>query len=322
LLEYDDVMNSQREVIYSRRRNALNGNRLEVDILNMIYDVALSTAKENKATLNYQGFKLDSITRLANETNISKAEFESKNEFEIAQKLFSEAVNHYKNKKERIARQALPVITNVFDTRGATVENIVVPFSDDRKRIGVTANLKRAVETQCKSLMENLEKSIALAIIDQAWTEHLREMDDLKQSVQNAVYEQKDPLLIYKFESFELFQRMLQKINDDTISFLTSAEIAVERGEQVNEAAKQAPKPKTNLNINKEKIQSVLAGVGMRANTNTQEPSVQHSPLKSEKVYGRNDRVKVQYTDGTVVEDVKFKSVENDVNNGKAVVID
>ena len=329
LLEYDDVMNSQREVIYARRRNALKGERLEVDILNMIFEVAHSIVQENKATANHQGFKLDAITRLALETKIDKTEFETSNEEQLAQKLFNEAYKHYTDKKLRISHQALPVLKNVMETRGATVQNIVVPFTDEKKRIGVTSKLADAVESEGRTLLKDLEKSIALATIDQAWTEHLREMDDLKQSVQNAVYEQKDPLLIYKFESFELFQKMLGKLGDETISFLTSAEIPIESGQDVNEAAPKAPEPKRKLNINKEQIQSVLANAGVRSNdggqpqpnTNTQEPVAQ-MPAKSEKVYGRNDRVKVQYQDGTVKEDVKFKSVENDVNSGQAVIIE
>jgi len=152
-------------------------------------------------------------------------------------------------------------------------------------------------------------------------------MDDLKQSVQNAVHEQKDPLLVYKFESFELFKRMISKVNDETSSFLTSAEIPIQQGGEVNEAPQRAPQPKKKLNINKEQIQSVLSNAGVRSNegqlnTNTQAPAAPQAPIKSEKVYGRNDRVKVQYADGTVKEDVKFKSVESDVNNGNAVIID
>ena len=329
LLEYDDVMNAQREVIYARRKNALYGDRLEVDVLNMLYDVSESTVVENKQVEDYNSFKLDTITRLAMETTISKEEFSQKSIEDLAQKNYQGAVRHYKEKKERIAKQALPVLKNVLETKGATVENIIVPFTDDRKRIGVTSNLKTAVETNGQELLKDMEKNIALSLIDQTWTSHLREMDDLKQSVQNAVYEQKDPLLIYKFESFELFKRMLGKVNDETISFLTSAEIPIQDSSEVNEAAQKAPEPKRKLNINKEQIQSVLSNAGVRsnesqqasANTNTQEP-VQQMPVKSEKVYGRNDRVKVQYADGSVKEDVKYKSVENDVNSGKAVIVE
>lgn len=330
LLEYDDVMNSQREVIYTLRKNALQGERLEVDILNMIFDVSHSVVQENKGTLNYDGFKIDSITRLALETKIDKTEFETSTEDDLSHRLFNEAYNHYREKKIRIAHQALPVLKNVMETKGATVQNIVVPFTDEQKRIGVTSNLADSVETGGTTLLKDLEKSIALATIDRAWTEHLREMDDLKQSVQNAVYEQKDPLLIYKFESFELFQKMLQKVNDETISFLTSAEIPIQEGSEVNEAAPKAPQPKRKLNINKEQIQSVLSNAGVRSNdgegapqpnTNTQTAPPQ-VPVKSDKVYGRNDRVKVQYADGTVKEDVKFKSIENDVASGQAVIID
>ena len=326
LLEYDDVMNSQREVIYARRKNALHGERLEVDILNMIFDIAYSIVKVNKSTLNFDNFKIDTITQLALETKIEKTEFETSSEEILAQKLFNEAYKHYQEKKKRIAHQALPVLKNVLETKGATVQNIVVPFTDEKKRIGVTSDLTKSVETEGETLLRDLEKAIALATIDQAWTEHLREMDDLKQSVQNAVYEQKDPLLIYKFESFELFQKMLTKINDDTISFLTSAEIPIQDSSQVNEAAAKAPQPKTKLNINKEQIQSVLSNAGVRSNqpqpnTNTQVPTPQ-MPVKSEKIYGRNDRVKVQYEDGSIKEDVKYKSVENDINSGKAVIID
>ena len=327
LLEYDDVMNSQREVIYSRRRNALYGDRLEVDVLNMLYDVCESNITENKNASDYKSFKLDCITRLGMETAITEEEFTSTAIPQLTQKSYTETVKHYTAKKERIATQALPVLKNVFETKGATVKNIIVPFSGDRKRIGVTSDLKNSIDTEGSSLLLDMEKSIALSVIDQTWTNHLREMDDLKQSVQNAVHEQKDPLLIYKFESFELFKRMLSKLNDETISFLTDAEIPIDDGSQVNEAAAQAPKPKPKLNIDKEQIQSVLSNAGVRSNenktnaNNTQEP-VPQMPAKSEKIYGRNDRVKVQYADGTIKEGVKYKSVENDVTGGQAVIIE
>jgi preprotein translocase subunit SecA len=214
-------------------------------------------------------------------------------------------------------------VREIHKTRGATIENILVPFTDGSKNIGVAANLDKCVKTNNAELIKAMEKMITLGIIDQQWKEHLREMDDLKQSVQNAVYEQKDPLLIYKFECFELFKRFIAKVNEDTISFLLKADIPVQEPEQVQEARTQR---RTRLNEQKEESRSLLSGGGGQgAGQQPQQsrpPQEKVMPVKSEKVAGRNDKVSVQYPDGKVLRDVKYKKVEDDIKNNRCIIIE
>ena len=205
LLEYDNVMNSQREVIYKRRRNALFGERLELDILTMLYDTCEDMVINAKNASDYESLRLNALSTLALDYDISKEAFDKQDQNKLTDDLYNKALEHYHKKNSMVATKALPIVRDIFKTRGATVENILVPFTDGKKQVGVAANLAKAVETNNAELIKSMEKMIALAIIDQLWKEHLREMDDLKQSVQNAVYEQKDPLLIYKFEGFEFF---------------------------------------------------------------------------------------------------------------------
>ncbi|MEQ8519676.1 MAG: preprotein translocase subunit SecA [Cytophagales bacterium] len=319
LLEYDDVMNSQREVIYSRRKNALFGERLAFDIMNMIYDISEELIISYGGSENYEGFKLDCITLLSIDPSISEDELKKANLPELTEKLYDQAYSHYLEKNKQIAEKTFPVIKDVFDTKGATVENIVVPFTDGNKQIQVVSNLKQAVNTKNKDLVLSLEKFSTLAIIDQAWKEHLREMDDLKQSVQGAVYEQKDPLLIYKFEAFELFKAFLSRINREISSFLLKADLPKESAQDVREA-REVRRRQEKLNTKKEEAGSLLSGGGGQANR-TQAPSIT-APVKSKKVAGRNDRVTVQYADGSIKKDVKFKTVEQDVLNNKCVLLE
>jgi preprotein translocase subunit SecA len=229
LLEYDNVMNSQREVIYKRRRNALFGERLELDILNMLNDTCEDMVINAKNGNDYEALRLNALGVLGLDYDISRETFEKLDQSKLADDLYHKSLEHYHRKNKVIADKALPVVHEISKSRGATVENILVPFSDGQKQIGVAASLQKCVETNNTELIKSMEKMITLAIIDQLWKEHLREMDDLKQSVQNAVYEQKDPLLIYKFEGFELFKRFIAKVNEDTISFLLKADIPVQQ---------------------------------------------------------------------------------------------
>ncbi len=316
LLEYDDVMNSQRDVIYTRRKNALFGERLDLDILNMMYDTSEDLVINAKAAVDYDSFRLNTLSVLGIDVKISQEEFEKGTEADLADRLYHEILEQYHAKNDRVAQQSLPVLQNIHATRGATVDDIMIPFTDGKKQVGVVANLEKCIETEGKEVIKSMEKMIALAVIDQSWKEHLREMDDLKQSVQNAVYEQKDPLLIYKFESFELFKRFLAKVNEETISFLMKAIIPVENPDEVHEARQQ--RSQQNYNESKEESRSLLSG-----NKDNNRPPVERSaPVKSEKIYGRNDRVNVQYADGTVKENVKFKAVEEDLKNNRCVILE
>ena len=316
LLEYDDVMNSQREVIYKRRKNALFGDRLEFDIMESIYNLSEEIVGGYAGSEDLESFKLDCLAVLSVDPGFSSDDLQKGNPGQLVERLYDAAYSHYQEKNTAIKERTLPVIKQVAETRGATVENIVVPFSDGQKQIGVICNLKKAVDSESRELLLSLEKFASLAIIDQNWKEHLREMDDLKQSVQGAVYEQKDPLLIYKFEAFELFKGLVSKINKEVISFLLKADIPQQDAEEVREA-RQVRRQQQNLQTRKDDAGSALQG----GQAPRQAPPPVQAPVKSKKEYGRNDRISVQYNDGTIKKDVKFKLVEQDLASNKCVVI-
>ena len=326
LLEYDNVMNSQREVIYKRRRNALFGERLELDILTMLYDTCEDMVINAKNATDYESLRLNALSTLGLDYEISRETFDKMDQQKLTDDLYHKALEHYHRKNKMVAEKALPIFRDLFKARGATVDNIMVPFSDGQKQIGVVANLAKTLQTENAELIKSMEKMIALAIIDQLWKEHLREMDDLKQSVQNAVYEQKDPLLIYKFEGFELFKRFIAKVNEDTISFLLKADIPVQQSNDVQEA--RAPRTKVKLNEQKEESRSLLSGGGGGGEGSQQQqqpnrpPQEKVMPVKSEKLAGRNDKVSVQYPDGKVLRDVKYKKVEDDILHNRCIIID
>ncbi|MCC5928269.1 MAG: preprotein translocase subunit SecA [Cyclobacteriaceae bacterium] len=323
LLEYDNVMNSQREVIYKRRRNALSGERLQLDISNMMYDTCEEIATVAKQSEDFDGFKLNIISTLGFDYKTDKDTFLKTPENTLTQELYFTAYGNYKSKNKRIADRAFPIFQDIEKSKGATIIDVLVPFTDGKKQIGVATNLKKNIENHCAELILSLEKMATLAIIDHIWKEHLREMDDLKQSVQNAVYEQKDPLLIYKFEAFGLFKKLITKINEDTISFLCKADLPVQKSDEVQEAARNRKEARSRLKESKEESRSLLSG-GQGAGTETRNrpPVEKQMPVKSAKVVGRNDRVTVQYPDGTVKKDVKYKTVEDDVINNRCVLID
>ncbi|WP_026950826.1 preprotein translocase subunit SecA [Algoriphagus mannitolivorans] len=325
LLEYDDVMNSQREVVYKRRRNALKGERLELDILNILYDVCESLIDIGKSTENADDLRMNIFTSLGVDYPISEGDLKSKDAMKLTQELYAAAMNSYNQKNELICQTALPIFKRVFEERGATVKDIMVPITDGIKQIGVVCNLEKAIESEGRELIRSIEKNVTLAIIDQNWKEHLRDMDDLKQSVQNAVYEQKDPLLIYKFEAFEMFKRFIGKLNEDMISFLTRADLPKQDPSQVQQA--QAPRAsEPRVQASKEEVGSTLNPGANRAAAaaavagRPAPPPV--APRKTDKTYGRNDKVSVQYTNGTTKTDVKYKSVEQDIAEGRCVIIE
>ncbi|TDI75071.1 MAG: preprotein translocase subunit SecA [Betaproteobacteria bacterium] len=318
LLEYDDVMNSQREVIYRRRRNALFGDRLPLDIMNMIYDTCEDVVLNTKDAEDYDGFKLNVLGILALDYQISKEDFLKIDFSVLSEQLYEAAYDHYRKKNKAISEKAYPIFQSIQKERGATVDNIIVPFTDRKKQIGVVTNLEQNLNTDCKELIVSMEKMVTLAFIDQAWKEHLREMDDLKQSVQNAVYEQKDPLLIYKFEAFELFKRFIAKVNEDTNTFLMHADLPVKESNEVQEA--RAPGTRQRLQESKAASESLLSGRG--PDTRNRPPAEKTMPMKSTKVAGRNQRVTVQYVDGNVKKDVKFKTIEDDIINNKCVLLE
>jgi preprotein translocase subunit SecA len=285
LLEYDDVMNSQRTVIYTRRRNALFGDRLDVDINNMIFDVVEDIVTEYKEVSNYEGFKLEVIKNFTVDTQISAGDFASAKIHELTDRLFAEVSSFYTHKSEKIVQQAMPVLQQVFADRGDAIEQIVVPFSDGLKHIQVVVELKKAIDNKGREITKSFEKSIVLALIDESWKEHLREMDELKQSVQNAVYEQKDPLVIYKVEAFNLFRGMLNQVNKEVVSFLFKGIIPMaQEPDQVQEAA--APKAQPKLNASKQEYGQQASDLDLIGDTRE---NVAQQPIRKEVTIGRNE---------------------------------
>ncbi len=287
LLEYDDVMNSQREVIYKRRRHALFGERLSLDISNMLYDTCDGLVNEFQGNSDFEDFNLEVIKILSVEAPFTDEEFMKLSANELSEKLFNEVWNNYRRKTSNMAQQAIPVVKHVYETQSAQYENIVYPITDGIKVYQIIVNLKKSYESNCTELSKSYEKAAILMTIDDAWREHLREMDDLKQSVQNAAYEQKDPLLIYKFESFDLFRTMVDTINKHVISMLIKGHIQGSDPNAVQRA--QAPR-KMDLSrfaMNKSEATSSLRGGAPNINTNQEQQRVQ--PIRVEKKVGRND---------------------------------
>jgi len=284
LLEYDDVMNSQRTVIYAKRKNALFGERLDVDMNNMVFDVAEDIVSEYKQEANFDGFKLEVIKNFSLDTAITEKEFSSTNAAQLTEKLFEEAEAFYARKSEAIIQQSLPVLTQVYEERGQHIEQIVVPFTDGIRGIQVAVDLKKAIDNKGKEVVRSFEKTIVLALIDDSWKEHLREMDDLKQSVQNAVYEQKDPLVIYKMEAFNLFKNMLTAVNKEVVSFLYKGGIPVQ---QEPEDVKEAPAPKKQPKLQTTKQEFGREEPGIEFG-DTRE-AVPQQPIRKEATIGRNE---------------------------------
>jgi len=226
LLEYDDVMNKQRNVVYKKRNHALFGDRLALDLDNAFYIVAEGLISSFKEGDDYEGFKLSTIVNFGIDTNIGQDEFVKGDAAALAEKLYQEATDSYEHKVKEICKQAIPAFQNIRATQGSQIKNVVVPFTDGKKRTNVHVSLDKTLSTEGRELVSSVERQITLTIIDEAWKEHLRAMDDLKQSVQTAYLEQKDPLVIYKVEAFELFRLMDSEVNKDIVSFLCHSGIA------------------------------------------------------------------------------------------------
>jgi preprotein translocase subunit SecA len=284
LLEYDDVMNQQREVIYKKRRHALYGERLSIDVANMMYDVGEQIASDHQESRDFDAYSLELLTNLGIEPVISPEDFLGLKPAEIASQTFDVSYPNYQDKQRMIADQAFPVISSVFENQSNTYENIAIPLSDGRYVRNVVVNLKEAFDTKGRNIILGMEKGVTLQIIDNAWKEHLREMDDLKQSVQHATYEQKDPLLVYKFESFELFRKLMHRINKEIISFLIKSRLPGREGEGVQSAPTQVPR-RMEINRYQESRQEEQSKFGFRTNQGDQKVQ----PVKAEKKVGRND---------------------------------
>ena len=321
LLEYDDVMNAQREVVYKRRHHALFGERLRVDLANMIFDTTEIISETNKGANDFKNFEFELIRYFSMASPISAEEFGKLSAQEITSKIYKAAFSHYKEKMQRNAEMAFPVIKNVYETQRDKFKRIVVPFTDGIKNLQVVTDLEKAYETQGKQLITDFEKNITLAIIDDAWKTHLRKMDELKQSVQLAVHEQKDPLLIYKFEAFELFKSMIDQVNKDVISFLFKGELPTETQNTIQEArVRKQEKLQTQKdeipNMDERSAQSRAAG-----NTQRQHEVVETIVRDRPKI-GRNDHVTIKHVMSGENKTVKYKQAEPLINKGEWVLVE
>ena len=315
LLEYDDIMNAQREFVYKRRRHALDGKRLQIDIANMIYDTCEAIISANKATKDFQNFEFELIRFSSMTSPFSEEDFENKSEKELIDALYEIVTSHYKSKIERNAEIAFPVIKNVFENEGDRYERIVVPFTDGIKTLQVVTNLKEAYESQGKALINDFEKNITLAIIDENWKDHLRKMDDLKQSVQNASYEQKDPLLIYKFEAFELFKATVDNINKEVLSFLFKGELPNQSQEQISEARQQK---REQLNLRKDEVQNSTEQA--IANSRQQQSEPVETIVRERPKIGRNEKVTIKNVMSGQEKVVKYKQAIPLIDKGEWVL--
>jgi preprotein translocase subunit SecA len=278
-------MNVQRDVIYKRRRNALFGDKLSVDIANVMYDVADDITTAAHDSRDYEGLKFELLKTFSIEAPVSEQDFNSKNVEESSSRIFEEAYAHYREKNELVAQMVFPVVKDVYLNPNNQFENIVTPFTDGIRQMQVMANLKKCYDTQGRAMVIEFEKIITLAMIDDAWKEHLRELDDLKQSVQNAALEQKDPLLIYKLESFNLFKEMITKTNKDMITFLVKGSLP-----QQNNAEQQQPQVKFGAQQQQKKEQLVESRSESAANDGeAAKQKVKQQPVRVEQKVGRND---------------------------------
>jgi len=316
LLEYDDIMNAQREVVYKRRRHALYGERLLVDIVNMIYDTCEALTETNKINNDFNNFEFELIRHFSFTSPITEDEFKSKSIPEIANLIYDKVYIHYQEKMARNAAMAYPVIKDVYLNQGEKFERIVVPFTDGIKNLQVVTNLKQAYYSKGAELVKDFEKNITLAIIDDAWKNHLRQMDELKQSVQNATYEQKDPLLIYKFEAFELFKSLMDQINKEVVSFLFKGELPNQNPNQVSQA--KTPK-RDHVQLSKEEVHNLSEGNS--AQNKTQAPQITETIVRAEPKVGRNEKVTIKNIMSGESKELKYKQAIPLIESGQWVLI-
>jgi preprotein translocase subunit SecA len=284
LLEYDDVMNSQRELIYKRRRHALMGERIEMDVLNMIQETAKNVVEDNQD--DYEAMKMELFRVMAMEIPFSEDKMKDLRPAQQAELIFNKAMESFKRKIERMAEIASPIIKQVYENQGSMYENILIPITDGKKIYNISCNLKESYESGAKALVKAFEKSILLLTIDEHWKEHLREMDELRQSVQNATYEQKDPLLIYKLESFNLFRVMVEDINAEAVSILMRGQIPFKDPDNVRRADPEKKTDYSKYRTQKEELDG-MPGAGQEDETHRPEHKME--PIRVEKKVGRND---------------------------------
>jgi preprotein translocase subunit SecA len=284
LLEYDDVMNAQREVVYTKRKHALMGERIGVDISNMIYDTCANIVEESRESNDYEYFQEELLKVLAIESPVDEKTFRSEKETELIEKTFEAVLHSFKRKMDTMASIASPFIKDVYENKKELYSSVLIPITDGKRVFNISTNLEAAYKTNAHELIRSFEKVILLITIDDAWKEHLRELDDLRDSVQNASYEQKDPLLIYKLESFKLFKTMMNNINKKAVSVLLRGQIPVREATQVKAASPERKQDFSRYKTQKDDAGSPMAG----ANLETRERQ-RPEPIRVEKTVGRNE---------------------------------
>ncbi|CAM4026929.1 preprotein translocase subunit SecA [Flavobacterium branchiophilum] len=320
LLEYDDVMNAQREVVYKRRRHALFGERLKLDLANMQYDTCELIVNTNKGANDYKNYEFELYRYLGIESPVSEAEFAKMNANDITAKVYKATATYYQEKIDRTAKAAMPIIKNVFEDINNRYERIVIPFTDGIRELNIVTDLKLSYESEGSNLIADFEKNITLAIVDEAWKKHLRKMDELKQSVQLAVHEQKDPLLIYKLEAFKLFSNMLNTVNKEVVSFLMKGDLP-QLQLQVAPPPTTAP-VKVNYTTSREEIASKeVTSESPIEETNTQQRQVTETIVRDAPKINRNDNVTIQHVATGKTEIMKYKKAENLLSSGEWIIV-
>ena len=321
LLEYDDVMNVQREIIYKRRRHCLQGERLKVDIATMIYDTCEIIVSNSKMSNNFKDFEFELAKIFSIESDFSEDDFKSFDAEEIFSKTYSKAYDHYNSKMISSAEKVFPVIKNVYENPSNNFQRIVVPFTDGKKTLNVVSNLEDGYNSKGKTLVNDFEKNISLAIIDEAWKVHLRKMDELKQSVQLAVHEQKDPLVIYKEEAYKLFGSMIEKVNKDIILFLFNGALPSKDPTNIREERRVRRQHKFNTSkeevLNSDEIASRNRKAGENA---SQSNNYVETVVREAKKIGRNEKVTIKNVSSGETKKMKFKLAENLIKKGEWVI--
>ena len=323
LLEYDDVMNMQREVIYKKRKNALDVNRLKVDVANMIFESAESIYLDAKNKNDFKDFEFNLIRCFGITSSISKKDFESQDEIKLVNGLYKSILENYERKNLENIDKVFPIIKNVHENPKNRYERIVVPFTDGKKTMNIVTNLKSAYDSKGKKLIDDFEKNISLAIIDETWKTHLRKMDELRQSVQLAVHEQKDPLLIYKFEAKELFFSMIDNLNKDILTFLMKADLPSRDPNEIKEdrqtRRQQAYKTSKEEVLNSDELARRNRDIGGNV---SQKNNMVETITREKRKIGRNERVTVRNMQSGEKKELKFKQAQNLINSGNWIIVE
>ena len=321
LLEYDDVMNLQREVIYKKRKNALDVNRLKVDVANMIFETVESIYYNSKENNDYKSFEFNLIRYFSITSPFNEEEFEKTDSNQVIQKIYDIVLKFYEKKNIENSEKVFPVVKSVYENPQNKFERIVVPFTDGKKTMNIVTDLKKAYESNGKELINDFEKNISLAIIDDTWKTHLRKMDELKQSVQLAVHEQKDPLLIYKFEAKELFFSMIDQLNKDILTFLFKGELPSKDPNDIREDRRTRRREQYNTSkeevLNSDELANRNRQVGASASSSS---NVVETVVREQRKIGRNEKVTIKNVSTGETKEMKFKQAEKLIQSGSWII--